>query len=209
MGSVCNCCASEEQKADSRITGYMDTESRQTEQMKLLLLGCGSAGKSTLFKSLRMSHAGGIDANDLQSIIPLIRQHCVEAILKLYAQSQLLYHKDSIQHKECRIDLTQELTQHVTSIEEFKNTVCLDDQSDEWESVDFQIMSKLATYIDFIWKLPAIQATYHKRGKHFALEDNSDYYLNQVEAIFDQHYLPSIQDYLKVKQRTVGMFAFF
>ena len=204
MGSLC--CPTAEKQASDKIQIYMDNESKKMEQMKLLLLGCGSAGKSTLFKSLRISHSGGIDPTDLATIIPLIRHQCVDVILKLFTESDQLYKKDSIMHNDCKIEMTEEIKQYIANIEEFRNSVCLDDQSDDWESLDYKMMNKLAKYIDIIWKLPQIQATYHKRGTYFALEDNSDYYLDKIEIIFDQNFIPTQEDYLKAKQRTVGMY---
>ena len=203
MGSLC--CASVEKQTSNKIEGYLDKEAKQSQQIKLLLLGCGSAGKSTLFKSLRISHCGGIDHTDLMSIIPLIRRHCIESILKLFGQCQLLYSLNNILHSNCNLNITNEIQIHINSIEEFRNSVCLDDQSDDWENVDSDIMNGIAGSINLIWKLPEIQATYHKRGLYFALEDNSDYYLNKINTIFNKNYIPSQEDYLKAKQRTVGM----
>ena len=60
MGSVC--CIHDAN--DTAIGRYMVNESRKENEKKLLLLGAGSTGKSTLFRSLKSVHNGGIEDVD-------------------------------------------------------------------------------------------------------------------------------------------------
>ena len=200
MGSVC--CSSD--PTNSQINRYMAQYSKQQSQVKLLLLGTGSAG--TLFKSLRCIHSGGVDKSDLMSTCPMTRANCIKAIQILFEQSIILYNKYETDnsmniYKDCFVDTqNNEIKNHITRINNFDVTKLF-----VLSKIDWNEMTLLANSITYLWNLKGIKATYSHRGNNFAFEDNLDYFLNECKNIFDKNYVPTEQDYKKTKVRTIGM----
>ena len=71
--------------------------------MKLLLLGPGSTGKSTLFKSLKILHNGEIELSEKEFTRSIIRQNIVLGMQTLIQQSHYLYQIDPIKYAECKL----------------------------------------------------------------------------------------------------------
>ena len=207
MGSIC--CSSQpdtDAAIDQSIGKYMSSAAKSTKNdVKMLLLGTGSAGKSTLFKSLRSIHSGGIDHSDLMSVCPMTRANCVKAIQILFNQSKILhsrYENESIEKfKDCFINTDDStIKDHISRINS-----CDVGNFFTVEKINWDEMKQLADSIEFLWNLDGIQATYRNRGNNFAFEDNLDYFFNKCHTIFDKNYIPTEQDYKKTKVRTIGM----
>eukprot|EP01083_Nonionella_stella_P196245 722258_1 len=66
----------------------------ETQIRKLLLLGSGSSGKSTLFRQLKCVYREGFGESEIEETIPIIRRNCVSGILILLKKSQQLYEID-------------------------------------------------------------------------------------------------------------------
>ena len=76
------------------------------ELRRLLLLGAGSSGKSTLFRQLKCVYKAGFGDNEYEETIPIIRRNCVAGILVLLKKSEAIYECDKKENYDCFIDLT-------------------------------------------------------------------------------------------------------
>lgn len=76
------------------------------ELRRLLLLGAGSSGKSTLFRQLKCVYKAGFGDNEYEETIPIIRRNCVAGILVLLKKSEAIYECDKKENIDCYIDLT-------------------------------------------------------------------------------------------------------
>ena len=164
-----------EQKAHQGIsTGLIDAASNDRKCKKLLLLGAGSSGKSTLFKQLKCIHGWGFENGDFNESRHNIRTNIVLTIIKLLHQSEKLYNKDIITK-----------TVNLENVEIFESIKCIasfKDESFEFchdSEFNWNEMIKLGDSIHLIWNLEAIQMTYNQRGR-FAIPDNMDYFMNKV-----------------------------
>ena len=72
-------------------------------------------------------------------------------------------------------------------------------------SLTTQQATALGEAVHGLWQLPAIKATYQKRGVLFSLEDNMDYWFNKGKQVMAEDYQPSDEDILKTRVRTAGV----
>lgn len=112
------CCASEPstemdariKSANTEIGSSMKNAERLNKQAKkLLLLGTGSSGKSTLFKSLKIITKDQNMETETTEARHVIRQNCVAGILTLLKKSQELYDHNPEQNGSCLVNMDDEI----------------------------------------------------------------------------------------------------
>eukprot|EP01083_Nonionella_stella_P260410 887962_1 len=163
---------------------------------KLLLLGAGSSGKSTLFRQLKCIHGPGFEASEFIESKNVIRSNCVLGILTLLKKSQELYDSNKEKHSDFYIELNQSLINDIHFILKF--------QAETFEEDD-KILSRdllqLGESINRLWKLSQIQITYSKR-QYYSIIENKDFFLGKSLIIFNHKYEPKQEDHLKCRIRT-------
>ena len=112
------CCSSETSNeqdrqikiANTEIGSSMKNAERLNKQAKkLLLLGTGSSGKSTLFKSLKIITKDQNMETETTEARHVIRQNCVAGILTLLKKSQELYDHNPEQNGACLVNMDDEI----------------------------------------------------------------------------------------------------
>eukprot|EP00470_Lotharella_oceanica_P003819 CAMPEP_0170173904 /NCGR_PEP_ID=MMETSP0040_2-20121228/7168_1 /TAXON_ID=641309 /ORGANISM="Lotharella oceanica, Strain CCMP622" /LENGTH=103 /DNA_ID=CAMNT_0010415315 /DNA_START=74 /DNA_END=385 /DNA_ORIENTATION=- len=63
-------------------------EEREENVLKLLLLGAGGSGKSTLFKQMIDIYGSGYGKNELESYTPLVHSNVIRSTQELIKMSQ-------------------------------------------------------------------------------------------------------------------------
>ena len=96
--------------AKKDITSKLKTTERLNKQSKkLLLLGTGSSGKSTLLKSLKIiTRDQNMDTETTESR-HVIRLNCVAGILTILKKSQEIYDEDPEKNKECLVSMDDDI----------------------------------------------------------------------------------------------------
>jgi len=156
---------------------------------KLLLLGAGESGKSTLFKQMITIYGTGFTEKDKRSYIPIIYRNIVACAEELAKQSIELPKKDPSAYGNCKVsDATQSAVQFIL----------------EMKYEDGTLTPEIVKHVKVIWADPGIQNTYENRSK-YQLNDSCDYFLNKVDELTKPGYLPSEQDILRIRVRTTGI----
>jgi len=156
---------------------------------KLLLLGAGESGKSTLFKQMITIYGTGFTEKDKKSYIPIIYRNLVACIEELGKQSIELPKKDDA-FANCKI----------VDPNAQKSLQFIVDQKYE----DGTISPEIVKNIKALWADPGIQNTFNNRSK-YQLNDSADYFLDKVDELAKPTYIPSEQDILRVRVRTTGI----
>ena len=179
--------------ANSEITATMKTAERVTKHAKkLLLLGTGSSGKSTLFKSLKIITKEPHMETETAEARHVIRQNCVAGILTLLKKSQELWEKNEAKNIDCLVNMDQETVDHITNVVQYGSETFS-------EVLDHAEVASLGISIYFLWTLKAVKATFSRRGNTYSFPDNMDYFFNKVRAIMTETYNPSVEDMLKCR----------
>lgn len=166
----------EESNASRAIDRHMRNERRKQDIVhKLLLLGSGESGKSTIFKQMKILHQNGFTKEELLSYRGQVYRNIIQAIKILIRESSTMGY-----------DLGP-LRGHA---DEIANV--LDDEV---------VGPDLGGKIGATWKSNAIQSTF-ARANEFQISDCAAPFLNDVERLSRADYLPTEQDVLYVRVMT-------
>eukprot|EP01083_Nonionella_stella_P182011 653641_1 len=194
------------------IDKYMKhNEQEELQIMKLLLLGGGSSGKSTLFRQIECIH-GEEDEKDaemedidrffmnIDTMRLTIRSNAVTGLIKLLQQSDTLT-KPPHNLAKCKVDFEDaQIESAIQSLLAFAKA-----PNDFTNKVQ---VTALGETMKFLWSLDAIQYTFKQRH-FFSLIENLDYFLDNIVIVMDEteenRYSPSIGDILNARARTTGI----
>eukprot|EP01084_Bolivina_argentea_P019815 36842_1 len=154
---------------------------------KLLFLGPGGSGKSTIFKQLQWLHGDGFDEAD-------------GMVLKMHVYSQVITAmKRAIQHyklsnTEVKENNNQQLQDAVRIIESNHDLSQLSDE--------------LVHSISYIWENnKQVSNVFEdmKTAQHKILDESTKYFWNELDRIKDPQYIPNPTDIINVRYRTIGV----
>ncbi|XXQ34217.1 G-protein alpha subunit [Plasmodiophora brassicae] len=186
----------EEVRQDAAITTDLRAvHMRESKIHKLLLLGSGESGKSTLFKQMRILHGAGYSKVDLEFFKPVLQSMIVSDIQQLIRAVSLKVVADAIQPP---LIFTDEEAAEMASISAWR--------SFETAGVfaNFDLTPDRGAVIARMWKLPQIRAVFEHR-RHFHLSDNAQFFFDKVEDIATPSWAPSVEDIVLSRVRSVGI----
>jgi guanine nucleotide-binding protein G(o) subunit alpha len=167
-----------EKDRSKQLEGQMSSDQSVEQQInKLLLLGAGESGKSTLFKQMITIYGKGYPESERKTFVPIIYNNIIASMKTLCQQSET--------YGPCQKALDAK-----AYIEELKG--------------DEPIDGALAAKIMQLWRDPGIQKTYAQRNQ-YQLTDSAAYFFDRVEQVGAPNYLPSEQDVLRSRVRTTGI----
>ncbi|CAJ0937425.1 unnamed protein product, partial [Mesorhabditis belari] len=81
-------CTSKDTKDQKKLNRRIEEQIRKDQSMslriiKLLLLGAGESGKSTILKQMRILHKDGFSQQDLEMIRPVVYSNCIHSMLSI------------------------------------------------------------------------------------------------------------------------------
>ncbi|KAJ3428658.1 guanine nucleotide-binding protein g(o) subunit alpha [Anaeramoeba flamelloides] len=182
MGTIC-CSEDSEQKSANNTNKKIEKmlkklKNNLDQEIKILLLGAGESGKSTLFKQMKLLQDGNFDEDDYQVFINIIRENVISQLRVLILASEQL--EIPIENN----DLANEI----------KNLKRGGDWRDEFTK-----------NLQILWNDPGIQKTYHLRDERYHLNDCAEYFFNNIERIRQTNYRPTKEDILQARVRTTGI----
>jgi len=157
---------------------------------KLLLLGAGESGKSTLFKQMINIYGKGFTEQDKKSYLPIIYRNCISSIKQLIKFSEELPKRHD-GFAKCQIT-DEKILEASRVVVEYK----YDDR--------LHYPPEIVTAIKMVWADPAIQFTYANRSQ-FQLVDGTKHFLDCIDEWTVENYLPSTEDILRCRVRTTGI----
>ncbi|KAL6071183.1 guanine nucleotide-binding protein subunit alpha [Balamuthia mandrillaris] len=155
---------------------------RYREDVKLLLLGTGESGKSTVFKQMKIISEGGFKQDELKSYTSNVYSNCITQ-MKVIVNAASVMNID-MEHPENKTRATRLMQLPATC--------------DSWSE---QVGDDIAE----LWQDAGIRATYEKRDTYYQLNDSAAYFFDQIERINNPDYIPSEQDVLRVRIRSTGI----
>ncbi|XP_016421038.1 guanine nucleotide-binding protein G(t) subunit alpha-1 [Sinocyclocheilus rhinocerous] len=156
---------------------------KDARTVKLLLLGAGESGKSTIVKQMKIIHKDGYSLEECLEFIVIIYSNTMQSILAIVrAMSTLnLSYGDAAAQDDAR-----KLMHLADTIEEGT------------------MPKELSDIILRLWKDSGIQACFD-RASEYQLNDSAGYYLNDLERLVKPGYVPTEQDVLRSRVKTTGI----
>lgn len=187
-------------------------------EVKVLLLGSGESGKSTIVKQMKILHENGYSQEELLEYKPFVYKNildCIKNVIHAIIDLQpSLIDKNNISrieesddhdaHEQLN-DSSQALTQKpVLKDQDLSDILDYEIQIDS----DDQFSPIIAKKILDIYNLPEVQNFIKVNQGNFYLPDSTHYFLSQISRISDVNYIPSVTDVLRTRKKTSGIFDF-
>ncbi|KAG8976623.1 Guanine nucleotide-binding protein alpha-2 subunit [Tulasnella sp. 425] len=184
MMGICG-SKTEEEKISSQIDKELVEDGKKhAKDCKILLLGAGESGKSTIVKQMKIIHLNGFTPQALLFFRPVIYRNLVES-----AQDIILA------MKKLGIDFVEPANR--ANAERVFSYIVDSDPS-------FVIDPSITTAIEALINdgaMPALMEESHK----FYLMDNADYFFQAIKRIGAPDYIPNETDVLRARAKTTGI----
>jgi guanine nucleotide-binding protein G(i) subunit alpha len=152
-------------------------------EVKMLLLGAGESGKSTILKQMKLIHDGGYSPEERESFKEIIFSNTVQSmrvILEAMDNMGIQLQNDGNQR-------------HVTTIMNLPNQIEGD-----------QLPSNVSLAIKSLWADRGVLECF-SRSREYQLNDSAKYYFDSIDSISRSDYLPTDQDVLRSRVKTTGI----
>jgi guanine nucleotide-binding protein G(i) subunit alpha len=171
--------AARQEKTRSKQLELFMGNDHQTEQQisKLLLLGAGESGKSTLFKQMITIYGKGYPESERRGFALIIYNNIITSMKTILQQCPT--------YGACQVPDSQRVLE-----EDIKG--------------DEEIDVTLGTHIKTLWTDSGVQATYEQRA-NYQLTDSASYFFDRIDEVMQADYIPSEQDVLRSRVRTTGI----
>jgi len=165
-----------------------DDSKKLKKECKILLLGAGESGKSTIVKQMKIIHQNGYTQQELESFKPTIVKNTIDSFYTL-----LFYVKRmGLQFCDPKVEM---LAEHL------RNNKPENDHT-------FHMTEEMAENIDLIWndeQIPTIMDMCMDNPQQYYLMDSAPYFFSNVKRIGAPDYIPKEQDVLRARTKTTGI----
>jgi hypothetical protein len=153
---------------------------RQQNIIRLLLLGSGESGKSTILKQMKILHCNGYSDNERIQMKSLIFNNTLSSIQQLLSAVERFGYNYTNPKNQQYAQKIQELYELTT------------------------ITSEFVQQIQSLWCDSSIKCAF-QRGSEYNLLDSASYFLTNIHRFSDAQYKPTNADILRTRQATRGI----
>lgn len=174
----------EDKKANQQIESDLQrAKVEQSREIKLLLLGAGESGKSTLAKQMKILHLNGYTQDEALKFKAVVYNNTVSSMRVLCIACQELGIAVQPENKP-RQDRFIE--------------------SEQYQFFQGDLTAQMAEDIRELWKDSGVRACFD-RSAEFQLPDSAKYYFDAIDRIAQPAYIPTDQDVLRSRTKTTGI----
>ncbi|KAG0173803.1 guanine nucleotide-binding protein subunit alpha [Apophysomyces sp. BC1034] len=151
-------------------------------EVKMLLLGAGESGKSTILKQMKLIHDGGYSRDEREAFKEIIFSNTVQSmrvILEAMESMDVPLSSENRHHAAVILDLPPQI---------------------ERDSLPPEVTQA----IKVLWKDSNLLSVF-ERSREYQLNDSAKYYFDSVDRIGDINYVPTDQDVLRSRVKTTGI----
>eukprot|EP00053_Salpingoeca_punica_P001783 m.34884 g.34884 ORF g.34884 m.34884 type:complete len:356 (-) comp11213_c0_seq2:68-1135(-) len=177
------CMLTEEQQEVRRASSEIDSRLRDMNkqalrEVKLLFLGAGESGKSTLIKQLKIIHGGGFSPTERALSVHVVHENIFAGMRGLLVAVKDLSLAPDAGNVE---DLLQQL-----------------------DNAFWTTMHPPVALLKKLWADSSVQRAYRLRAQ-YQIADSTAYFLDALDRVTKDDYLPTDQDILRSRQQTTAI----
>jgi len=170
----------EEKKAQAEFNATARDVKKESEKpIKMLLLGAGESGKSTIFKQMKVINKDGYTKKELMEFVGIVHSNVCTSMKSMLGAFE---------------KLGETMPDDIKALELEFEAATADDKLDP----------AAAAIIKKLWENAKIQDLFTRRNE-FQLNDSAEYYFQNIDRVSDAAYEPTTDDALRSRVRTTGI----
>ncbi|EJD42297.1 G protein alpha-subunit [Auricularia subglabra TFB-10046 SS5] len=151
-------------------------------EIKMLLLGAGESGKSTVLKQMKLIHHGGYNDQERD------------------AYKEIIF-SNTIQSMRAILDAMPQLDIALAPANEGRRNIIMALPGQvEGDSLPREVVDAIRG----LWRDPGVREAV-RRSREYQLNDSATYYFNSIDRMSAPGYLPTDQDILRSRVKTTGI----
>ncbi|KAF7416209.1 Guanine nucleotide-binding protein alpha-2 subunit [Pleurotus ostreatus] len=175
------------QRSDEIDKMIEEDSKRFKKECKILLLGSGESGKSTIVKQMKIIHQNGFTKDELESYRPIIYKNVLDS-----AQAIVLAMR--------KIGVEPERYSNRALADRI-----VDHHLEAPTSSTAALSEDIADAIHQLWQDPIIPKVMDEHSSEFYLMDSASYFFSAVQRIGSPGYLPTEEDVLRARAKSTGI----
>jgi GTPase SAR1 family protein len=157
---------------------------RAANEVKLLLLGAGECGKSTILKQMKIINMNGYSKEDFEQYKETVYSNTLTSLATILQAMRVLNITYTDSERENDAGMVFDKINRLADTEPFEHEL-------------YCAMKRL-------WSDGGVQSAF-LRASEYQLNDSAQYFLDRLDEISKQDYLPSTQDILRTRVKTTGI----
>ncbi|XP_076043827.1 G protein alpha o subunit isoform X6 [Oratosquilla oratoria] len=183
------CTLSVEEKAAREVNRRIERALKEEEQraqrdVKLLLLGAGESGKSTIVKQMKIIHESGFTNEDFKQYRPVVYSNTIQSLVAILRAMPNLGISFGNNEREPDAKMVFDVISRMEDTEPFSE--------------------ELLAAMKRLWSDTGVQECFG-RSNEYQLNDSAKYFLDDLDRLGAKDYQPTEQDILRTRVKTTGI----
>ncbi|GJJ08482.1 Guanine nucleotide-binding protein alpha-3subunit [Clathrus columnatus] len=174
----------EKERSDTIDKQIEEDHKKSKKECKILLLGSGESGKSTIVKQMKIIHQEGYKPEELIGFRPVVYENLMESAHTIVSQMRKMGLSPEKEEYNAHVDLIGEYSVQ--------------------DDPDFRLSPDIAQAIHQICQDPVLEKIL-EHTSDFYLMDSATYFFDEVLRIGDPEYVPTETDVLRARRKTSGI----
>lgn len=158
-----------------------DLAAQDEQKVKLLLLGAGESGKSTIFKQMKLIYGNKYTPAELKTFSNTVYANIMQTM-------SILLH-------QCPMDMLDDLRQHYAA--QVALVLAYD--------VGMELDVALGTAVQELWASKVVQEMWRRKSEFHIVGEGMIYYMDRLNKIMQPDYVPTETDVLNSRVKTTGI----
>ncbi|XP_066943756.1 guanine nucleotide-binding protein G(o) subunit alpha isoform X5 [Macrobrachium rosenbergii] len=154
------------------------------KDVKLLLLGAGESGKSTIVKQMKIIHESGFTSEDFKQYRPVVYSNTIQSLVAILRAMPNLGISFGNNEREPDAKMVFDVISRMEDTEPFSE--------------------ELLSAMKRLWADTGVQECFG-RSNEYQLNDSAKYFLDDLDRLGAKEYQPTEQDILRTRVKTTGI----